>query len=85
MKVKDKYVIVDWVQAIAYILSKWCKQKLTLIIFTVVCLNLLISPVVYAADNTLTIRFTWAYGILGAVVLGLILYLVVVILLPERF
>ena len=85
MKVKDKYVLMDVVQAIAYICSKWCKQKLPLIIFTLICLNLVISPVVYAVDSTLQIRFTWAYGVLGAIVLGLIIYLFVVIFLPERF
>jgi K+-transporting ATPase KdpF subunit len=85
MKLKDKYVLMDLLQAIAYILSKWWKQKLPLIIFTLVCLNLVITPVVYAVDSTLQIRFTWAYGVLGAILLGLIIYLCVVIFLPERF
>ncbi|MBD2448626.1 potassium-transporting ATPase subunit F [Nostoc sp. FACHB-152] len=85
MKLKDKYVLMDLVQAIAYIWSKWCKQKLPLIIFTLVCLNLVITPVVYAVDSIQPIRFTWAYGVLGAIVLGLIIYLFVVIFLPERF
>lgn len=85
MKLKDKYMFMDLVQAIAYFLSKWGKQKLPIIIFTLVCLNLVITPVVYAVDSTLPVRFTWAYGVLGAIVLGLIIYLFVVIVLPERF
>lgn len=83
--VKYKYVPMDLVQAIAYIWSRWQKQKLPLVIFTVLCLNLIISPVVYAVDNTLQIHFTWAYGVLGAVVLVLIIYLFFVIFQPERF
>jgi K+-transporting ATPase KdpF subunit len=85
INVKDKYVPMDLVQAIAYIWSQWRKQKLPLIVFTILCLNLVISPIVYAVDNTLQVRFTWAYGVLGAVVLGLIIYLFVVIFQPERF
>jgi K+-transporting ATPase KdpF subunit len=85
INVKDKYVPMDLVQAIAYIWSRWRKQKLPLIVFTILCLNLVISPIVYAVDNTLQVRFTWAYGVLGAVVLGLIIYLFVVIFQPERF
>ncbi|MBD2436876.1 potassium-transporting ATPase subunit F [Nostoc sp. FACHB-110] len=85
MNVKDKYVPMDLVQAIAYIWSQWRKQKLPLVIFTVMCLNLALTQVVYAVDNIQPIRFTWAYGVLGAVVIGMIFYLFVVIFQPERF
>jgi len=85
INVKDKYLLMDLVQAIAYIWSQWLKQKLPLIIFTILCLNLVLAPVVHAVDNTLQIRFTWAYGVLGALVLGLIIYLFIVIFQPERF
>ncbi|MBE9007705.1 potassium-transporting ATPase subunit F [Fortiea sp. LEGE XX443] len=77
---------MDLMQAIAYIWSQWRKQKFLLVMFIVMCLSLGISRVVYAATNsTLQIQFTWAYGVLGGVILGLIIYLFAVVFQPERF
>lgn len=73
-------------QAIAYIWSQLPKQKLAITILIGLCLNLGISRRVYAATNTtLQIQFTWAYGILGAIIFGLIIYLLIVVFQPERF
>ncbi len=72
-------------QVIAYIWSQWRKQKLAIVIFMAMCLNLVISRVVYAANSTLQIQFTWAYGVLCAVIIALIIYLFVVVFQPERF
>jgi len=77
---------LNLMQAIAYSVSQLRKQKLAIKIFLALCLNLVISRVVYASTNTpLQIQFTWAYGVLCAVLLGLIIYLFVVVFQPERF
>ena len=74
------------VDSISFVWSRWRKQQLPLAIFLVLCLNLLIAPVVYAAaDGTLERRSAWALGILGLVTLGLTVYLFVVVFQPERF
>lgn len=77
---------VDLVEGISFVWSGWRKQQLPLAIFLVLCLNLVIAPVVYAAaDGTLERRSAWALGILGLVTLGLTVYLFVVVFQPERF
>ncbi len=77
---------VDVAEAISFVWSGWRKQQLPLAIFLVLCLNLVIAPVVYAAaDGTLERRSAWALGILGLVTLGLTVYLFVVVFQPERF
>ena len=80
-----KFLAMDAVQAILYVLWRWYKQKLPLVVFMVLCFNLLIAPVVYAADNNLQRRSAWAIGILGFVTLALIIYLFDVIFRPERY
>lgn len=77
---------VDLVEGISFVWSGWRKQQVPLAIFLVLCLNLVIAPVVYAAaDGTLERRSAWALGILGLVTLGLTVYLFVVVFQPERF
>ena len=81
-----RVISVDVVDSISFVWSRWRKQQLPLAIFLVLCLNLLIAPVVYAAaDGTLERRSAWALGILGLVTLGLTVYLFVVVFQPERF
>ncbi len=81
-----KFFVKDVVQAILFVWSRWCKQKLSLVIFIGLCLNLVIAPVVYAAaDGNLERRSAWAIGILGFVTLALIIYLFDVIFRPERY
>jgi K+-transporting ATPase KdpF subunit len=71
---------------IAFVWYQWRRQKLPLVIFVLLCLNLVIAPAVYAAvDGTLERRQVWALGLLGLVTLGLIVYLFVVVFQPERF
>ncbi|QDL08260.1 K+-transporting ATPase [Brasilonema octagenarum UFV-E1] len=60
-------------------------QKLPLAIFVALCLNLLIAPIVYAADSTLERFSGWAIGVLGLVTLAIIIYLSIVVFQPERF
>ena len=84
--VLNGFISVDVVDSISFVLSRWRKQQLPLAIFLVLCLNLVIAPVVYAAaDGTLERRSAWALGILGLVTLGLTVYLFVVVFQPERF
>jgi K+-transporting ATPase KdpF subunit len=57
-----------------------------IIIFLVMCLNLLIAPVVYAnSGGSLDKVSAWAIGILGFATLMLVVYLFIVIFQPERF
>lgn len=81
-----KFFVTDAVQAISFVWWRWYKQKLPLVIFIVLCLNLIIAPVVYAAaDNSLERRYAWAIATLGFVTLALIIYLFDVIFRPERY
>jgi K+-transporting ATPase KdpF subunit len=49
-------------------------------------LNLILAPLVYAAnDGTIGRDTAYALGGLGLVVLGLAIYLLMVIIYPERF
>ncbi|OUL22387.1 K(+)-transporting ATPase subunit F [Nostoc sp. 106C] len=83
---KHKLNDSDLVQAISFVWSQWRKQQLPLAIFIVLCLNLAIAPVVYAAsDGILERRSAWAIGILGFVTIALVIYLFVVVFQPERF
>lgn len=73
-------------EGISFVWFRWRRQQLPLAIFLVLCINLVIAPVVYAAaDGTLERRSAWALGILGFVTLGLTVYLFVVVFQPERF
>jgi K+-transporting ATPase KdpF subunit len=78
--------LLDLREAIAFVWSQWRSQKIPLVIFIGLCLNLIIAPVVYAAaDGVLERRSAWALGILGLVTLALAVYLFVVVFQPERF
>jgi K+-transporting ATPase KdpF subunit len=55
-------------------------------IFLVMCINLILSPVVYAAvGEDYTRKSAWGLSLLGLVTVGLAIYLCVVIFQPERF
>lgn len=83
---KYKFLVKDAVQAILFVWWRWYKQKLPLVVFLVLCFNLLIAPVVYAAaDGNLQRRSAWAIGVLGFVTLALVIYLFDVIFRPERY
>lgn len=65
---------------------EWRRQRISLAIFFVLCLNLFVAPAVYAAaDGGLERRYAYAIGLLGLVTLGLVVYLFVVVFQPERF
>ncbi|MEB3178669.1 MAG: K(+)-transporting ATPase subunit F [Nostocaceae cyanobacterium] len=76
----------DLIEAILFIERKWRRQKLPLVIFVGMCLNLMVTPAVYAAGGgKLEPYSAWALGILGLVTLALIIYLFVVVFQPEKF
>ena len=76
----------ELIQVISFIWSQRRRQNLPLTIFIVLCLNLAIAPVVYAAsDGILERRSAWAIGILGFVTIAVVIYLFVVVFQPERF
>ncbi|MDD1432409.1 potassium-transporting ATPase subunit F [Dolichospermum sp. ST_sed3] len=62
------------------------KSQLPLTILMVMCLNLFITPLVYANTGiSLDKVSTWAIGVLGFITLMLVFYLLIVIFQPERF
>lgn len=76
----------ELIQLISFIWSQRRRQNLPLTVFIVLCLNLAIAPVVYAAsDGILERRSAWAIGILGFVTIAVVIYLFVVVFQPERF
>ncbi len=73
-------------EGISFVWSQWRRQKLPLVIFVLLCLNLVIAPAVYAAaDGGLERRYAYTIGVLYLVTLGLAVYLFVVVFQPERF
>ena len=65
---------------------EWRRQRIPIAIFVVLCINLLLAPIVYAAaDGGLERRYAYAIALLGLVTLGLVVYLFVVVFQPERF
>lgn len=74
------------VEGVSFVWFEWRRQQLPVAIFLLLCLNLIIAPVVYAASNsTLERRSAWAIGILGLVTLGVVIYLFDVVFRPERY
>jgi len=64
----------------------WQRHPIPVQLFLVMCFNLIISPTVYAAtDEGLTKKAAWCLSLLGLVIVGLAVYLIVVIVQPERF
>lgn len=73
-------------EAVSFIWERWRKQKLPLIAFALLCVNLLVAPAVYAAaSGTLDRQTAWAIGILLLLTVALTGYLFVVVFQPERF
>lgn len=83
---RQKLLEIDIVEGILFVWLQWYKQKLPLVIFIGLCLNLLVAPIVYAAESgNIERRSAWAFGVLGFVTFGLVLYLFDVIFRPERY
>ena len=69
-----------------FVWRRWWRQKLPVVGLGLLCLNLAIAPVVYAAtDGTLERRYVWAIGVLILLTLALLGYLFFVVWQPERF
>lgn len=86
MKFSGKISRTNILENISNIWQEWRRQKLPLVIFIGLCLNLIIAPLVYAASGgKIEPISAWALGILGLVTLALTVYLFVVVFQPERF
>jgi hypothetical protein len=67
------------------ICQKWRRKKLPLIIFFGLSFNIIFVPIVYAATGKFEPRHTYAIAGLGAITLGIIIYLFDVVFRPERY
>lgn len=86
IKLLGEILPMQLTEGISFVWFEWRRQKLPLTIFLLLCLNLVITPAVYAASNgTLERRSAWAIGVLGLVTLGFVIYLFDVIFRPERY
>ncbi|KAB8334448.1 potassium-transporting ATPase subunit F [Scytonema tolypothrichoides VB-61278] len=84
--VLDKFLSINVAEVISFVWLEWRSQKLPLVIFVILCLNLLVAPIVYAAgDGTLERLSAWAIGVLELGTLAIVIYLFVVVFQPERF
>jgi K+-transporting ATPase KdpF subunit len=73
-----KKIIEIWYQ--------WRKQNLPLYLFLAMCFNLVVAPLVYAASGEQLSRSqSWGLGLLGLLTLGLSIYLLFVMFVPEKF
>ncbi len=80
------FLSVDVVEGVGFVWSQWRRQKLPLVIFLILCLNLVVAPAVYAATGgQLDRRYVYSIGLLALVTLGLCIYLFAVVFQPERF
>lgn len=72
--------------AIVCLKQQWHRRNVSIQLFLLMCLNLVITPAVYAAtDGAIERKTIYALGLLGIVTLSLSIYLFVVIFQPERF
>ena len=68
------------------IISKFFSQKLPVYLISILLINVVCSPLVYASTNQVISRGqSYALGLLGLVTLSLFIYLFVVIFKPEKF
>ncbi len=77
---------IELMEGIELLQEQWQRNSLPIVLFFMMCLNLVIAPAVYASSGAAITRQTaWTIGILGLVILSLAIYLFAVILQPERF
>jgi K+-transporting ATPase KdpF subunit len=66
--------------------SEGRSRSIALKLFIALCLNLIVAPAVLAASGGAISRVNaYAIGLLGIVTVGLAIYLMMVMLQPERF
>ncbi|NJM71783.1 MAG: potassium-transporting ATPase subunit F [Scytonema sp. RU_4_4] len=76
---------INVLEEVTEIWSAWRRQKLPLYLFLAMCFNLVVSPLVLAADGQLSRTQSWALGLLGLVTVSLSVYLFFVMFVPEKF
>lgn len=87
LKLNDEPLLDQLTETIIFLKSQWHKRPVSRLLFLTLCLNLLLAPAVYAATGGKGISPLNAYaiGLLGLVTVGLGVYLLVVMLQPQRF
>ncbi|MBV9386446.1 MAG: potassium-transporting ATPase subunit F [Chroococcidiopsidaceae cyanobacterium CP_BM_ER_R8_30] len=71
---------------LALVLRSQRHRPLPLLLFLALCFNLVLAPAVLAATGGTVSRLNaYAIGILGLVTVGLAIYLMTVMLQPQRF
>ncbi len=87
MKPIQRYPILSdqLLETLTEIWSTSKKQKLPLYLFIAMCLNLVVAPLVLAADQQFSRTQAWALGLLGIVTVALCIYLFFVMFVPEKF
>lgn len=86
LKLVNEKLRVQFADFILLIRSEWRHRPIPCQIFLALCFNLVLAPAVFAATEGTISRFNaYAIGLLGLVTLGLAVYLMVVMLQPQRF
>jgi K+-transporting ATPase KdpF subunit len=68
------------------IIKKFFSHKLSIYLLSILLINLILSPLVYASTkDVLSKGQTYALGLLGLVTFSLFIYLFIVIFQPEKF
>ncbi|MBW4641416.1 MAG: K(+)-transporting ATPase subunit F [Goleter apudmare HA4340-LM2] len=74
---------LDFTEIVAFLTAK--RSRVPVMIFLLLCLNVLLAPAVQAATPEASRYTSYAIACLGAITVGLCVYLFVVIFQPERF
>ncbi|PMB08629.1 ATPase [Fischerella thermalis CCMEE 5201] len=87
MKLIQRYPILSHqlLESVTEIWSASKRQKLPLYLFIAMCLNLVVAPLVLAAEQQFSRTQAWALGLLGIVTVALSIYLFFVMFIPEKF
>lgn len=65
---------------------KYFVQKFSVYLFSILVINTIVSPLVYASTNQILSKGqSYSLGLLGLVTISLFIYLFVVIFQPEKF
>lgn len=72
-------------ERILILVRRFFSRKLPVYFFSILLLNLITSPLVYASNAAFTRGQSYALGLLGLVIFSLFIYLFVVIFQPEKF
>ncbi|WP_308253440.1 potassium-transporting ATPase subunit F [Geminocystis sp. GBBB08] len=73
-------------EVILEIVAKFLSRKLPIYLLSILLINIIISPLVYAGTNQILSKGqSYALTLLGLVTISLFIYLFIVIFQPEKF